>query len=369
MKVKSLMIENFKCFDRLKIDFKPITILAGGNACGKSSVIQMLRYLQRIDNDKSRVSTSIDQFDYGAANSIIYENSSNNFIKVNLVMGNELEKIFTFSLNDNDLYSFNVSTNGGRSFHKLYNLYYLSAERKAPISLHEVKDSSGLYVGARGEYAVSVFAFLSIMHKQRSKYSLQLKKLFSNQLYKSEVKGYEALCNYWINEIVGPTHIFVSGVEEVPYNKLAIKNQGEVRIPEATGFGISYCLPIVIQGLACALLKNSLFIVENPEVHLHPKSQSRMGAFLAYLASEGVQVIVETHSEHIINGARLFFARYKLEQIMNIIFFDNKDNNFIQKEIFVNKFGELSEWPEDFFDQTEKDLTEILKRKIVDEPN
>ena len=78
MKVKSLMIENFKCFDRLKIDFKPITILAGGNACGKSSVIQMLRYLQRIDNDKSRVSTSIDQFDYGAANSIIYENSSNN---------------------------------------------------------------------------------------------------------------------------------------------------------------------------------------------------------------------------------------------------------------------------------------------------
>ena len=356
MKVKSLMIENFKCFDRLKIDFKPITILAGGNACGKSSVIQMLRYLQRIDNDKSRVSTSIDQFDYGAANSIIYENSSNNFIKVNLVMGNELEKIFTFSLNDNDLYSFNVSTNGGRSFHKLYNLYYLSAERKAPISLHEVKDSSGLY-------------FLFKMHKQRSKYSLQLKKLFSNQLYKSEVKGYEALCNYWINEIVGPTHIFVSGVEEVPYNKLAIKNQGEVRIPEATGFGISYCLPIVIQGLACALLKNSLFIVENPEVHLHPKSQSRMGAFLAYLASEGVQVIVETHSEHIINGARLFFARYKLEQIMNIIFFDNKDNNFIQKEIFVNKFGELSEWPEDFFDQTEKDLTEILKRKIVDEPN
>lgn len=369
MKVKSLTIENFKCFDRLKIDFKPITILAGGNACGKSSVIQMLRYLQRIDNDKNRVSTSIDHFDYGAANSIIYENSSDNFIKVNLVMDNELEKMFTFSLNDNDPYSFNVSTNGGRSFHKLYNLYYLSAERKAPISLHEVKDSSGLYVGARGEYAVSVFAFLSKMHKQRSKYSLQLKKLFSNQLYKSEVKGYEALCDYWINEIVGPTHIFVSGVDEVPYNKLAIKNQGEVRVPEATGFGISYCLPVVIQGLACALLKNALFIVENPEVHLHPKSQSRMGTFLAYLASEGVQVIVETHSEHIINGARLFFARYKLEQIMNIIFFDNNDDNFIQKEISVNKFGELSEWPEDFFDQTEKDLTEILKRKIVDEVN
>lgn len=367
--IKSIIIKNFKCFDGLKINFKPLSILAGGNACGKSSLIQMLRYLQMINGNKSMVSTSLDKFDYGMANSIICENSSENAIIANIEMGDDRNYSFTFTLNKNDLYSFIVLANNGRAFHKTYNLYYLSAERRSPVSLHEVRDGSSLYVGAQGEHATSVYSFLSKMYKQNRKYEQLVKKLFPNAIYESKVKGYDALCDYWMNQIIGSTHIFVNSVEDIPYHKLSIKNHGEMRVPEATGFGISYCLPIIIQGLACVLMKNAFLIVENPEAHLHPKSQSQMGAFLAYLSSIGVQILVETHSEHIINGARLFFVKQKLEQFMNIYFFNNVDNHFTQKEIIVNKYGELSEWPEDFFDQTEKDLIEILKRKIVDESN
>ena len=50
--------------------------------------------------------------------------------------------------------------------------------------------------------------------------------------------------------------------------------------------------------------KNELWLIENPEVHLHPAGQAQMGQFLAEVAAAGVQVIVETHSDHVFNGIR-----------------------------------------------------------------
>ncbi len=74
----------------------------------------------------------------------------------------------------------------------------------------------------------------------------------------------------------------------------------EFYLPTATGFGITYVLPIIVQALVASTLENSVLIVENPEAHLHPLSQSSLGKFLALVAWSGVQVLVETHSEHII---------------------------------------------------------------------
>ncbi len=68
------------------------------------------------------------------------------------------------------------------------------------------------------------------------------------------------------------------------------------------GFGVSYSLPIVLAGLFAPV--GGLLIIENPEAHLHPAGQSRMGTFLATLAGDGVQVLVETHSDHVLNGIR-----------------------------------------------------------------
>ena len=75
------------------------------------------------------------------------------------------------------------------------------------------------------------------------------------------------------------------------------------------GFGVTYSLPIILSGLIAK--EKGLLIVENPEAHLHPAGQSRMGVFLAWLAGKGVQVLVETHSDHIINGIRRAIAEFK----------------------------------------------------------
>ncbi|MBK9636389.1 MAG: AAA family ATPase [Bacteroidetes bacterium] len=69
---------------------------------------------------------------------------------------------------------------------------------------------------------------------------------------------------------------------------------------ENVGFGLSYALPIIVAALSSS--ENSLILVENPEAHLHPRGQSQLAKLLALAAQSGVQIIIETHSEHIING-------------------------------------------------------------------
>ena len=72
--------------------------------------------------------------------------------------------------------------------------------------------------------------------------------------------------------------------------------------PVHCGFGITQILPIIVAALS--IPKGDLLLIENPEVHLHPAGQALMGQFLAEVAHSGIQVIVETHSDHILNGIR-----------------------------------------------------------------
>ena len=80
--------------------------------------------------------------------------------------------------------------------------------------------------------------------------------------------------------------------------------------PANTGFGLSYAFPLVV-----ALLNakpGRVVIVDSPEAHLHPRAQSRMGTMLAVFAAAGVQVLVETHSDHILSGVRLAVRRKEI---------------------------------------------------------
>ena len=72
--------------------------------------------------------------------------------------------------------------------------------------------------------------------------------------------------------------------------------------PIHTGFGLTQVLPLLVAALSARL--EDLLLVENPEVHLHPSGQAAMGEFLAEVAAAGVQVLAETHSDHVLNGVR-----------------------------------------------------------------
>jgi predicted ATPase len=158
-----------------------------------------------------------------------------------------------------------------------------------------------------------------------------------------------------------------------------IKNhpKGDYESPVNMPYGVSYLLPIIVSCLVRQIPKDRLFenynqedeenelvIIENPEAHLHPFAQSKLGYFLAKM-SKHVQIIIETHSEHIINGIRLATLEEDIDQNEIINFLESNEDSIQPniKEISIDQFSDLTDWPRGFFDQQEADISKIFKHK------
>ena len=129
------------------------------------------------------------------------------------------------------------------------------------------------------------------------------------------------------------------------------------------GFGLSYTLPVIAILLRASLLPDSVVLLENPEAHLHPRGQTEMGKLIACAVKAGVQVIVETHSDHLFDGIRIF-AKEDGHVAHDFIgyWFELDDDNFTQWEnIQVNDAGQLSkEAPQGFCDQFEINAMKLI---------
>ena len=141
--------------------------------------------------------------------------------------------------------------------------------------------------------------------------------------------------------------------------------------PENVGFGVSDILPVLTTLLTSR--PGDTVIIENPEAHLHPKGQAKMGELLARAAAYGVQLFVETHSDHVINGIRVAVADKLIQPgDVNIAFFErrehgvSRDDGSVETETYaevrnikMDKRGFLSEYPEGFMDEWNKQLLEL----------
>ena len=127
--------------------------------------------------------------------------------------------------------------------------------------------------------------------------------------------------------------------------------------PGHTGFGLTQCLPIVVAALSAA--EGDLILLENPEVHLHPAGQAKMGEFLADVARVGVQVIVETHSDHVLNGVRRAVKCGRLgdDQVAIHFFRPRSDGDPQVSSPAMDKAGNIDHWPKGFFDQFDIDAS------------
>jgi predicted ATPase len=132
------------------------------------------------------------------------------------------------------------------------------------------------------------------------------------------------------------------------------------------GVGVSQVLPVVVLGLAAPI--GSVLIYEQPELHLHPYVQSKLGDFFIALASIKKQVIAETHSEHLILRMRYHIAKRNIctDKDVNIYFVQRNDEIRISeaKKVIIDKFGSIENWPIGFFDETKKQLDNILNAAL-----
>jgi predicted ATPase len=230
---------------------------------------------------------------------------------------------------------------------RLRDLTYITAERVGPREFYPLEDSqTATIVGPKGEHAVSV------LHWGRHERIL-------NELV---LPGAVPTLSRQVEERM---RAFFRGcvldVQQVPQANavtlgLGTSDDTGFHRPIHAGFGLTQILPIVIAALSAN--KGDILLIENPEVHLHPAGQALMGQFLADVARAGIQVIVETHSDHVLNGVRRSVKGERLtaEQVA-IHFFRPRTSETAQVlSPVLDSSGNIDTWPEGFFDQFDKDM-------------
>ena len=227
-------------------------------------------------------------------------------------------------------------------------IHYVSADRIGPKDFY-LKSTLDKFpnVGARGEFTAN------LLYKKQS-------DLVDDRLCLGEdAKTLITQTEVWLSKIFGGAKLEIpsskSSVLELLFNTSASKDRFK---PANVGFGFHSVLPIIVSGLIAK--EGEILIVENPEIHLHPRAQSELTKFLAKVSSCGVQVLVESHSDHILNGLQVAVVDKIIgENEISVLYF-HSDNQEPVVQIPIQKDGRIEVWPEGFFDQSNKDLERIF---------
>ena len=385
--IELIEIDGYKCLKDASLSVGKLNVLVGPNASGKSSVLQTLLLLRQSSYKEGFVKDlhlSGPLYEAGTAQDALHPGAEHQ-IKIHL-QGDEKNINFLFRVDRDDisasekrLLKADSSNQIPQALHDRSNGFaYLNAERIGPRVTYALPPDethlSGL-VGKYGEFTAAVLARAAANEMAIDHWDGDfLSKLASGPAKLDGVDFKENLANTQgrldsvCNEILGwilPGAMF--DAKEFPQSDAAairfirdpLNTKASVRSTHI-GFGLIYTLPIIAAALG--LRRDGLLLLENPEAHLHPYSQSRIGVFLAMVASSGRQIFIETHSDHVINGIRLA-ARHNLisSDDVRISFFSRPigtDNSKITA-IQTSQGGRLSPWPAGFFDQLENDLAKL----------
>ena len=376
-----LKIQHFKCFEDAEIKLNRLTVMAGANGNGKSTAIQALLYLRyTIEHCGEALK---DGYEIHKANGLNVPLNGvyclalgNSFYVLNRNYNGNILSLGLFDTNKNITVDYGADVSEGEprlyltpiKIHKtehtdfpilMHEFYYLNAERIGPRIIQSLRFNDFPNAGWQGENSAQLVNLdngrFKVEHERHYKIETPEHKSGKKKITESPLIPDQV--NAWLDFIMPGVLVKATTDSKTLVSQVLIENQFTVSDPTLStnlGFGISYVLPIIATGLIAK--KGSYFIVENPEAHLHPSAQSKIGRFLAMVANAGVNVIVETHSDHIINGIQIAVAEKEIENnLVTINFFSQTEGNN-QPDITpinIKEKGELTEWPKGFFDQTQ----------------
>lgn len=365
--ITKLKLHNFKCFEDLELKLGNLNVLAGLNGMGKSTVLQSILLLAQSTDSVEKNQTVMLNGKYqslGVGSDVLYENADEDEIGICYATENrEYSYQLEYSAKDEQL---SLSTNENHRPFENSNLIYLSAQRIAPQQLYKITDKKILDRRAfdkQGEYTIQYLA----------EFGNDLAIENSSILLNPEKEGSRFLVNqaeYWMSMIspgVGPV-IHLDDSSRTAELKFRYKKGSDITNDYKSlnvGFGITYVLPIIVTMLTARA--GDIILLENPEAHIHPKGQRILGEMIAAASASGAQIILETHSDHILNGIRLAVNKRRIPcDTVNLYYFylETKNNDKMYthqvKNPLMDDEGMLSEWPEGFFDEWDNALTELL---------
>lgn len=352
--ISSISLRNFKCHSEMDFNIKGLNVLAGINSSGKSTLIQSLLLLRQSYNNgkiNKGLLLNSDLVDLGTVQDILYVNTKEKSPQIEVTVNFGDTKIKKVS-SELELNSDFLITQDNVQIPEDCNLFsngfnYISSDRIGPQKIYgksytTVKDSRS--TGLHGE----LFAHMYQLNKQEITI---LGDTLENDFSK------------WLSEISLGFSIDTLSDTTSQTVELSFKKHGDKKPYKSinVGFGLSYIAPVIVTLLMAK--EDDLIIIESPEAHLHPKGQRRMGELLAEVSSKGVQIITETHSDHVVNGIRLAVKNQQIsKENVNFMYFYREEGIHKLEYIDVESDGQLSHWPDGFFDEWDNALFELMRR-------
>lgn len=368
----NLHIEGFKCYKNIDIPVSQLTVLSGANSAGKSSILQAITLLASAAKakdalDKFIISTRLNSgMDLGIVDEIFYSgidkfDPSKNASKIEIQLGSTLCDI---NLLEQDLKKGDPTAINVHYTEELESVFkngfsYISANRWGPHWDFVFSGEKADVCGVNGQLTAQCLFY----NKEKM---IDAPRCFTQ---KEELPLLKAL-NEWSSLYIFPdievdvNHVKESRDVRILYGKKG--EQNKILSPTSVGYGLSYALPILIEGLL--LPKNSIWLVENPEAHLQPKAQVQMGFFLSRIAAAGVRVIIETHSEYILKGisAALTLSPefFKQEDIAVLMCSPDEEQPNIQRISITEKGISKEQYPSNFFDYNAEEAINEYNERI-----
>ncbi len=369
-----IKIKNFKSLKELNVNFKNLTLFTGVNSSGKSSTLQALLLLKQnfqiygsmiktfelpmetLKNIFQKLSINGEYLDLGLGKNILYDKAEDDILELNLKL-NDGQVNFKSNIRESkDEESISCEMSYSDNIEELFlqsNFTYLSADRIVPQSSYKYSKENVLRgnLGKNGEYTIHFLA-------ENKNSSIPLKELQhpeanSNQLLEN--------VDYWLSKISKGIKVIPSVNINFQQSTLQYSYGGSERLPQNIGFGVTYVLPIIVAILKAK--KGDIIIIENPESYLHPSGQVEIARLCAKASEAGVQIIVETHSDHFLNGVRVAIKERILNNNNALVYYfsrNEEEEKTEVQEIEIDENGKIDEWPKGFFDEWDIQLEKLL---------
>ena len=373
--IEHVRLCHFKCFEDEHVRLGGLTLLAGMNGTGKSSVIQALLLLRQsgvIDDGRPPVHPRWalrwqgSLVDVGSFRDVLHEGAGQDVIGLEVTFDSSAR--LEVEVRRGEPESDEGIATVARGFYdeaesSLYRprMFYLSADRLGPrktLPFFAHHHGDGTPLGTRGEH---VLWFLDAYGRETVAEVLRPRGTPGNTLVSQT--------NAWLEMISPGAELKATLIPEVDLASAGFSFSAQVSRDRYVltkpfrstnvGFGLSYALPLIVALLAAR--NDDLVLIENPEAHLHPAGQTKLAELAARAVAAGAQVVLETHSDHVLDGVRLAVreAVVRPDQVV-IHYFEREGIKARVTTPVMDQDGRLDSWPAGFFDQQDRNLARLI---------
>jgi len=372
--IRFVKLNNFKSHECTQLDFSNLTVLCGANGVGKSSALQALLLLRESYFNKKPfdyLDLKSNPISIGTAKDALYQYSDKE--EVTFQLSTDIQNIelgfkvidLTKTLIPKSEHTFDMAKLDSEPLFSKH-CQFISAARLGPQQSYPKDD---VVVDIDNQISVIEGKAEHFVHFLERKRNMDVVE----ELCHPSVKFKDLLSQVtaWEREISSGVNVVVQDAGNLGYElKYRFNSAGNDTTYDFkasnVGFGLTYVMPVIVAILSAP--PNAILFIENPESHLHPNGQAKLTELICLAAQAGIQIVLETHSDHIINGilvqCKNFIEDSKgiAKENVSIYHFNRDEEKHCTKaeKVNIEEDGRIRYAPKGFFDQFTIDRKRLM---------